>query len=139
MATCSICDRPDAASIINELLEKKTGLDTIAEQTGFHRSSIHRHSKKCYPAWRASKLKTKRGSASDSGRDIARWPDGTHTWYGESIPASAIRETDSLFIIEYALPFMEHQHALALREDAERKAKLDGIPTGQSSNQSPTA
>jgi len=130
MATCSICANSEMAELVNEMLLEKAGLDLIAEKTGAHRSSVHRHKRKCFPDWRAARLKSRSGKPLDTGRDIVLWPSGEYTWFGETIPASAIRETDAVFIIQYAEPFMEHQHALALREDAERKAKIDGIPVG---------
>jgi hypothetical protein len=134
MPTCSICDSTEAASIINDLLEKKTALDVIAQQTGFHRSSVHRHSKRCFPLWKAARLKAKRGKNDDSfGRIFVQWP-------GESVP-SEIRPNDTLLVVTYesiaislmgnprAVPFDESTadsfFDAALVEDAERARNSD--------------
>jgi hypothetical protein len=140
VAECSICKSAEAASIINELLEKKTGLDAIAQQTGFHRSSIHRHSKRCYPTWRAARLKARKGNATDSGRLLALWPDGNYTYFGETIPASSVRTSDEILVVEYAPPAEIHtaKNPAALltdsvveeayTEDAQRTEGLNAHP-----------
>ena len=103
MASGSICERAEGAVIVNELLEKKTALDVIALQTGYHRSSVYRHSKKCFPAWRAARLKTRLGKNGDTpGRLIVQWPDGAGCTYdGERILASAFRANDVLVCVEF--------------------------------------
>jgi hypothetical protein len=138
---CSICKSAEAAGIINELLDKKTGLDAIAQQTGFHRSSIHRHHKKCFIVWKAARLKARKGSATDSGRLIVSWPalssranldpeiaDAYYSHYGQTISASDLRADDDIFQVRYAPPVPQSP-----------KTKIDGIPPGPSSDQSPTA
>jgi tagatose-1,6-bisphosphate aldolase len=147
MAECSVCSNAEAASVVNELLEKKTALDVIAQQTGFHRSSVHRHSKKCYPAWRAARLKTKRTKTGDiSGRVITSWPgtspgERQYAYYDEVI--TELKETDTVFSVEYAKTRLAHVKnlrgcaltddnfeeflALALAEDAQR-AELPAKP-----------
>ena len=55
---CSICSRPNGAEIVNKLLdEKKLTLKQIGQTSGFSKSSVHRHSHKCYVRTRAEKLR----------------------------------------------------------------------------------
>src|SRR5258707_9089792 len=110
MATCSICANVESANVINELLEKETALDVIAEKTGLHRSSIHRHSKKCYPAWRAARLKARRKNDTGTGRLIVSWPErdggAAHYSYGnEILHERDVQPTDIIFAVRYAPPF----------------------------------
>jgi len=138
---CSICKSAEAAAVINELLEKKTGLDSIAEQTGFHRSSIHRHHKKCFVAWRAARLKAKSGKTDGTGRLVALWPElslranldpeivaAYYSHYGLAISASDLRADDDVLVIRYTPP-------VPLRAEA----KIDGIPEDGPADQSAPA
>jgi hypothetical protein len=104
MASCSICSNPEAAEVVNEMLFQRTSLDDIAEQVGAHRSSVHRHKQRCFVAWRAARLKAKSGKTPGSGRLLALWPDGNYTYFGETIPASSIRTSDEILVVEYAPP-----------------------------------
>jgi hypothetical protein len=133
MATCSICERPEAASIINELLEKKTALDVIAQQTGCHRSSVHRHAKKCFPAWRAARLKARSKNDGEPGRMIVQWPDrpdvGSHphfSYFDRVLTETELRPDDIIFEVVYAEALVEQNFADAIAEDAFRsKAKAE--------------
>ncbi len=75
---CSICERPGAAEIVNRLLGKGTFLKVIAQQTGFSKSSVHRHSQKCVIRQQAAQLKTTRFDPQRQ-RIIVKWPDGSLT------------------------------------------------------------
>jgi hypothetical protein len=144
MPLCSICERPEAASIINEMLETRNALDVIAQQTGFHRSSIHRHSKRCFPLWKAARVKARRGKNDGApGRIIVQWPDrAALTYCSRPIALSELRENDVLLRVEFeetpiarlgnprAAPFddrtAESFFDAARAEDAERaKIKID--------------
>jgi hypothetical protein len=74
MPQCSICSRPGAAAIVNELFEKKTTLAQIATQTGFHPSSVYRHNRNCFPKWKALKLKSSKVDPVNC-RFVVSWSD----------------------------------------------------------------
>lgn len=77
MAQCSICVNAEVAQTVNELLYAKQGLDEIAQATGCHRSSVHRHKSKCFLAWKAARIKAKSGRVdTSSGRMLVSWPAG---------------------------------------------------------------
>lgn len=117
MPTCTICANAEAATVINELLlEGKSSLDEIAEKVGCHRSSIYRHNKNCFPAWRAARVKSRNRKNADAPRRIfVRWPSDapsdvrstiTRNFGTLAVPASQITPNDVIFEVSYntALP-----------------------------------
>jgi hypothetical protein len=141
MAVCGICANRELAEVINQLLFEEIGLDVIAEKTGAHRSSIFRHKKSCFVAWRAARLKAKSGKTDGAGRLIVSWPalssranldpeiaDAYYSHYGQTISASDLRADDDILLVRYRPPVPQHA-----------KTKIDGIQAGPSSDQSLTA
>jgi hypothetical protein len=147
--TCSICSAAaDIVAGVNaELLKppsERKNLRELERLSGFSRSALSRHGRNCIPEIRLALNREK--TAPHSGREVVRWPDGKLTLYGEPFPETAIRDTDLIFVVEYAktnpatvgnpraLPATEENveafHELALQEDAERKpeAELDSPP-----------
>jgi hypothetical protein len=132
MAECSICLNQQSAQLCNEyLLEGKLTLAAIAEKIGSSKSAVGRHSLRCFREWKAERLRTKKGKPTDTGRLLVAWPSGECTFFGEPIAPTDIRSDDEFLVVTYALPFMEHQHALALREDAERTESLKLAPAAE--------
>jgi hypothetical protein len=124
---CSICSHPDGAKIVNALLEKGTFLKVIAQQTGFSKSSVHRHSLKCVIRQQAAKLKSSRFDPH-TDKLVVHWP-------GDPIPPN-LTEHDVIFSVQYAPPVPRGPYCpasafvveQALAEDAERDAAKQ-IPT----------
>jgi hypothetical protein len=133
MPVCSICEKPEGAAIVNEMLDAKDGLDVIAEKTGFHRSSIHRHSKKCFPAWRAARFKARNKNGGAPGREIVLWPErpdvgvAAHfSYFDRVLTETELRPDDIIFEIVYAEALADRHFADAIAEDAFRsKAKAE--------------
>jgi hypothetical protein len=126
---CSICEKPGAAGIVNTLLEKNTFLKVIAQQTGFSKSSIHRHSQKCVIRAQAQKLKSSRfNSATD--RLLVKWADDPSAppdvrgkmldgRWNEISPDQKVRETDVVLLVQYEKT-KEFGNPRALSADASR-------------------
>jgi hypothetical protein len=150
MPECSVCNAAgDVKSVVDAELLKPPGerknLRELARLSGFSRSALSRHTRKCIASIRLESYREK-VSPTVGGRMVVRWPDGKLTLYGEPFPETAIRDTDLIFVVEYAktnpatvgnpraLPATQENlaafHELALQEDAERKAdaELDSPP-----------
>jgi hypothetical protein len=91
-AECSICSvGATAAATVNEMFWEGKYLDEVARETGFHRSSLHRHRHgKCafsFPSYKSARLraKNKRGVDLQNGRVIVSWPE--IDWPEHKIPA----------------------------------------------------
>jgi len=70
---CSVCQKPGAAEIVNELLQKRIPMSEIAATVGIGKSSIHRHSKVCWIRARAQRIRANR--YDPTRRVIVSWPD----------------------------------------------------------------
>jgi ribosomal protein S14 len=77
MATCSICSRPGARKIVDELLSRRVPLKQIAVQTGLKKSSIHRHSHSCVLRAAAEQLKNVKFRPQHD-RVLVTWGNGSY-------------------------------------------------------------
>lgn len=141
MAECSVCSRgEEAATIVNELLFAKTKLRDIETQVGVGFRSVSRHSQpnaRCpfsFTRFKAARIRNK--GARRSGRWIVQWADGSYSIDGETVPASAIRADDAIFVVVYRETPVDHfknpralaptseniaaLHLLAVAEDSQR-------------------
>jgi len=116
--TCRICEAPgDARTIVDALLSQKIFLREIAKQTGFSKSSVHRHSRNCYIAGAAKSLQSVR---FDPARDrvFVRWP-------GQPFDEAKLAKNDWIVNVVYEKLEVENPSAPvdeALAEDRARTA-----------------
>ncbi len=116
MAECSICScavaAPDGTTVremVDRALDEKCFLDDIAAKVNLllaqhapglsiHRSSIHRHAKKCYTLReRAARLKERESESRTETRIFVEWPE--HVLFGElagKITSSDFDDADAI-------------------------------------------
>jgi hypothetical protein len=108
--TCKVCSSPDTAAVVDRLLQQGVFLRDIAEQVGLSKSSIHRHSLKCFVRHAAAKLKTGRYNPT-ADRVLTRFVDVptyrvsrdplAASTAGSNIPATELRPRDVVLKIPY--------------------------------------
>jgi hypothetical protein len=122
---CSICSRPGGAAIVNQLLYAgKHNLQEIADECGFSKSAVHRHSHgqcpQSFVSYRAAMVKSK-GAKLVAGRMFVQWP-------GQPIP-DEVKPNDVVLVVRYReTEFCDYRNPAALvSEDLLAEAHAENL------------
>ncbi len=155
---CSICScavaAPDGTTVremVDRALDEKMFLDDISAKVNLllaqhapglsiHRSSIHRHAKKCYSLRQRAAVLKQREATRRAPRIVIEWPDGELTTDPENetgtppriIAPNELREADVLISVSFEI--LPVRNAPALKKEEEtmpqpetRQEKKDGL------------
>jgi len=144
MAQCSICAYGETVrETVDAMLDEKCFLDDIAAKVNLllaerapglsiHRSSIHRHAKKCYTLReRAARLKERESVSRNDRRIFVQWPE--HLLFGElagkttsdedAIAPGQLRSRDVLLTITFEERGQKPAHPVTLKPEEPPEGK----------------